>query len=337
MLSRAITLITNKIHELPVLIMMPHSSCNCRCVMCDIWKANNDKRELTVEEIGRHMPAFRKLKVREVVLSGGEALMHRNLWTLCQLLRKAGIKVTLLSTGLLLRNFAREVVENIDEVIVSLDGTREVHDKIRNIPQAFDKLAAGVLTIRSLRPTFRVTGRCVLQRGNYSELEGIVKAARELALDQISFLAADVSTAAFNHTADHETERISEIALTLQEARDFERIVEESLKHLEGDYLSNFIAESPGKMRRIAKYYLAIAGEGEFRAPSCNAPWVSAVLESDGRLMPCFFHEAYGNIFGNDFAELLNSEKAVGFRKSLDVAKNEICKKCVCSLKLPLF
>ncbi|HZY78048.1 MAG TPA: radical SAM protein, partial [Cyclobacteriaceae bacterium] len=106
MLSRALNFITHKIHELPVLVMMPHSSCNCRCVMCDIWKANSEKRELTTEEIERHLAAFRKLKVREVVFSGGEALMHSNLWRLCEKLKELRIKVTLLSTGLLLKKNA---------------------------------------------------------------------------------------------------------------------------------------------------------------------------------------------------------------------------------------
>src|SRR5580658_8413997 len=26
------------IRELPVLVILPHSRCNCRCVMCDIWQ-----------------------------------------------------------------------------------------------------------------------------------------------------------------------------------------------------------------------------------------------------------------------------------------------------------
>lgn len=155
-------------------------------------------------------------------------------------------------------------------------------------------------------------------------------------LDQISFLAADVSTSAFNHIALKENERIHDIALTLQEAKEFRDIIETSFTKLEDEYISNFIAESPDKMRKIAKYYLAMAGEGKFEAPACNAPWVSAVLESDGRLMPCFFHEAYGNIYENDFEGLLNSSKAIEFRKKLNVKNNEICKKCVCSLKLPV-
>src|SRR3954470_8482606 len=90
---RTLTRRTHRIHDLPIVILMPHSRCNCRCVMCDIWKANAEKKELTTEEIERYLPDFERLRVREALLSGGEALMHSNLFTLCQLLRKRKIKV----------------------------------------------------------------------------------------------------------------------------------------------------------------------------------------------------------------------------------------------------
>jgi MoaA/NifB/PqqE/SkfB family radical SAM enzyme len=333
MILRPLNFITHRIHELPILVMMPHSRCNCRCVMCDIWKANNEKKELTREEIERHLPAFEKLKVREVVLSGGEALMHHNLFTLCDLLRSRKIKVTLLSTGLLLRKFVKEIVQGVDEVIVSLDGSRDVHNKIRNIPGAFEKLADGVRAIKELDPEFRITGRCVLQRYNFFDLPNIINSAKEIGLHQISFLPADVSTQAFNHLGSLEA---NNIALTEEEAGKFKIAIDQTIIDFEGLYLSNFIAESPQKMRRMPSYYLALLGKAKFESPQCNAPWVSAVLESDGRLMPCFFHKEYGNVLGNDFESVLNSKGAIKFRKDLNVKTNEVCRKCVCSLKLPM-
>jgi MoaA/NifB/PqqE/SkfB family radical SAM enzyme len=331
MFLRALNFLTDRIYELPILVMMPHSRCNCRCVMCDIWKANNEKKELTIEEIERHLSAFEKLRVREVVLSGGEALMHNNLFALCRLLRKRKIKVTLLSTGLLLRKFAKEVTENIDEVIVSLDGSREVHNKIRNVPEAFEKLEDGVRALRELNPGFRITGRSVLQRYNYFDFLNIITSAKEIGLGQISFLPADVSTTAFNHNG---TVRPGDIALSEDEVKEFKVVIDRSVVEFKDHYNSKFIAESIDKIKRIPQYYLALLNEEPFVSPPCNAPWVSAVLESDGRLMPCFFHHEYGNLHSNDFESVLNSPEAIAFRKNLDVKTNEVCKKCVCSLKL---
>ena len=42
---------------------------------------------------------------------------------------------------------ARPVARFVDDVIVSLDGPPEVHDRIRNVPRAFARLAEGVATL----------------------------------------------------------------------------------------------------------------------------------------------------------------------------------------------
>ena len=137
--------------RLPLIIVYPHSWCNCRCVMCDIWKANQTKRELKWEDLEPHLATLEKLNLQQVVLSGGEALMHPSLFRFCAGLKRFDIKITLLSTGLLLKKHAREVVEHCDEVIVSIDGSPSVHDRIRDVPRAFAKLSEGVAALRAER------------------------------------------------------------------------------------------------------------------------------------------------------------------------------------------
>ena len=66
------------------------------------------------------MDAIERLQVRWVVFTGGEPLMHSNLFALADLLRGRGIRVTILSTGLLFERFAREITEHVDDAIVSL-------------------------------------------------------------------------------------------------------------------------------------------------------------------------------------------------------------------------
>src|SRR5262249_8887674 len=172
------------------------SRCNCRCLMCDIWQANSEKRELTRDDLERQMSSMRNLHVQRVVLSGGEALMHQNLWLLCELLREMGVEITLLSTGLLLKGFAADVVKWCDEVIVSVDGSREVHNAIRRVPRAFERLAEGIAALRALEPGYPVSARCVLQRSNFRDLPKIILAAHEIGLNRISFMAVDVSSTA---------------------------------------------------------------------------------------------------------------------------------------------
>jgi len=77
------TLQTDVISSLPIAILMPHSACNCRCVMCDIWKDNKNLKQLTVLDITGMLGTFKQLGTRVVVMSGGEALLNANFFRFC--------------------------------------------------------------------------------------------------------------------------------------------------------------------------------------------------------------------------------------------------------------
>jgi len=329
---RELTRATHRIHSLPIVTLMPHSRCNCRCVMCDIWKANRAGQELSEADLAAHLDSLRRLHVQWVVLSGGEALMHSNLWALCRLLRELPVKITLLSTGLLLSRHAADVVRHCDEVIVSLDGSPAVHDAIRNVPRAYERLAEGVAALKALDPAFPVRARTVVQRRNYADLPHIIETAHALGVDTISFLAADVSSTAFNRPDGWPEERVSDVALSREEAAHFAALLEETLARFAGDITSGFVVESAEKLRRLPRYFAALHGDGDLPPVRCNAPWVSAVVEADGTVRPCFFHRSLGNIHDAPLADILNGEEAIAFRRELDVAQNPICRRCTCSL-----
>ena len=333
-IRRYVTLKSHRIYSLPILILMPHSRCNCRCVMCDIWKGNHNVKQLEESDISKMLDSFRKLNTKEIVMSGGEALMHPNFFRFCGIIKTRKIKITLLSTGLLLKKYASEILANVDEVIVSLDGSRDIHDKIRNIPNAFEKLKEGVQELKELNPEFRVTARSVIQKENYLDFPNIVDAAKDIGLDQISFLTADVTTDAFNRAELWEEKKVSEIKLSIEEVKKLKEIIESLIISHSVDFERKFIAETPDKIRRFYNYYAAFYGLSDFPKISCNAPWVSTVIEADGTVRPCFFHKKIGNIHENDLMEILNSDESILFRKNLDMNTDSICKKCVCYLKL---
>ena len=335
--KRFCTLKSNNIYSLPIVILMPHSRCNCRCVMCDIWKGNNNVNQLEEKDIAELLDSLRKLKTKVVVMSGGEALMHPNFFRLCKIIKSQKIKITLLSTGLLLKKYASEIINLTDEVIVSLDGSIEVHDKIRDIPNAYDKLKDGVKELKKINRKYRVTARCVIQKENFRDFPNIVDAAKEIGLDQISFLAADVTTDAFNRPDLWDDLKADEVKLSVDELDDFYNVIESLIITHSKEFQTRFIAESPDKIRRFYNYYAAYYNKTKFPEMSCNAPWVSAVIESDGRVRPCFFHESMGNIRENSLLEILNSDKSVSFRKNLNVKTNSVCEKCVCYLNLSPF
>lgn len=321
--------------RLPILILYPHNRCNCRCLMCDIWKERK-VREIGPDEVARWRQEWICLGVKRVVLSGGEALMHSDLWRICALLREAEMGITLLSSGLLLKKEASRIAEYIDDLVVSLDGPPGLHDAIRNIPRAFERLAEGVRAVRAAGPGVSITARCTVQRRNALHLREIVRTAAGAGVDRVSFLAVDVSSGAFNRPDGEGTTPREDLALAPEELPALEAELDAMEVECGDAFASGFIAESPQKVRRrLLGYFAALAGRGAFPRNVCNAPWVSAVVEADGTVRPCFFHAPLGNIReAGSLSAVLSSTEAVAFRRSLDVATNPVCVRCVCSLAL---
>lgn len=329
------TLQTGRISALPIVILMPHSACNCKCVMCDIWKDSKNLRQLTPGDVKKLMMSLQHLETQEVVMSGGEALLNPNFFSLCRILRKEDIKVTLLSTGLLLKKNAGDLIANVSEIIVSLDGDEETHDAIRNISGAFRKLKEGVQFIKSIAPGYRISGRTVIHQLNFRKWLNVIDSAKEIGLNSVSFLPADISSHAFNREQLWDAKRQGEIMLNPDDLPEMKTIIHQIIREHKHDFENRFIAESEEKIMNIYRYYSAFYQLNPFPYKKCNAPWVSAVVEADGSVRPCFFHPAMGNIHKDALCEIVNNPKSLEFRKSLDMGTNNICMKCVCYLNLP--
>jgi MoaA/NifB/PqqE/SkfB family radical SAM enzyme len=335
--KRYTSLKSGVIRSLPVVILMPHSACNCRCVMCDIWKDNKNLKQLQEDDIAALLGSLRSYGTKMVLMSGGEALLHRGFFRLCSMLKKNGQKVSLHSTGLLLEKHAKELVEFVDDIIISLDGEEATHDHIRNIPGAFAKMKEGISALRKLDPHYSISGRSVIHKQNFRTWQGIVDSAKLLGLDSISFLPADVSSHAFNREMAWGPERQHEVMPDREELPDFKMVMEKLISDSSSNFSSRFIAESPEKIRKIYSYYSALHGLNPFPYKKCNAPWVSTVVEADGTVRPCFFHDAIGNIHQDTLDDVLNGNKGIQFRNKLDMETNETCLRCVCYLHLSPF
>jgi len=331
--SEALDLSAHQISAMPVVVISPHNRCNCRCVMCDIWRIR-EPREITPTDLEQQLASFRELGVRWIVFTGGEPQMNGQLSSLARIIRAEGIRVTMLTAGLLLESHAESIAATIDDIIVSLDGPPAVHDHIRRVPHAFERITAGVVALRKVRPDMQVRARCTVQKANRRSLCCTVQSAKEIGLNSISFLAADLTSDAFNRPVGWTPEHQDRVALNAGEVEDLDVELERLIREHSPDLESGFVVESASKLRRIVHHFRAHLGQAQDIAPLCNAPWVSAVIEASGEVRPCFFHPSLGNIHNHTLREIVNDPKALEFRANLDVATNPICRRCVCSLHI---
>ena len=321
--------ISNRTFVLPLVIFYPTSRCNSRCISCDWWKQSG-AGDLSLEEIDGVAASLAGLGTRVVVFSGGEPLLRPEVFDAARRFRARGITLHLLTSGILLERCAERVAEQFARVCISLDAADEpLYERIRGVA-ALGVVERGVRTLRRLAPEIPVTARATIQRANFRELPRLIDHAAALSLDGISFLAADVSsTGAFGRD---QLPQVSALALDRAEIDELEAVVERTIVTHADAFASGFVAERPEKLRRLPQYYRAVVGEAPFPLVACNAPWVSIVIEANGLVRPCFFHDAIGNVRDAPLTDIV-TERLRAFRQTLCVDANATCERCVCSLK----
>lgn len=322
--------LTNQTLALPLLIFYPTARCNSRCISCDWWQSDGHD-DLTFEEIRSLVGQLPALGVRMVVLSGGEPLLRRDVYEIADLFIARNIKLYLLTAGLFLERDAEKITARFDQLTISLDGhTTALYQKIRGV-DALALVERGVKKLNALAPHIPIRARSTLHRHNFRELPHLIDKARAMNLRQISFLSADVTSEAFGRSRGESSTR--GLLLNESEIAEFDDIIQETILSRADAFESHFVAESPDKLRRLPRYYAAQLGVGSFPSVSCNAPWVSAVVEADGSVRPCYFHNPVGNVRDQKLADILKHEMSA-FRSQLNVRENTTCRKCVCTLKV---
>ena len=319
---------TNRTFVLPLLIFYPTGRCNSRCVSCDWWKQTGAD-DLTLEEVAVLADALPALGTRMVLFSGGEPLLRPEVFDAARLFLGRGMTLHLLTSGVLLERFADRVARHFSRVIISLDATSApLYERIRGV-DALATVGRGIARMRRLAPAIPLSGRATLHRANFRELPRLIEHARTLGLDRISFLPADISSLGFGRTMVPGGDAL---ALDAEEIDEFETLVERTITVYASDFASGFVAESPDRLRRLPRYYAALRGAEPFPRVSCNAPWISVVVEANGSVRPCFFHGSIGNLRQAPLATIVGRNLRA-FRESFDVAANPVCVRCVCSLK----
>jgi len=122
--------------------------CNMRCVFCEWWK--NDIPELSTKKALAAIDTVCNLGVPFFDLSGGEPLLRKDLVVLAKRVASHGCLVSMNTNGTLLNeDRVSEIADVFDTVVVSLDGPKEVHDKIRGVSGTYDKAIRAIRLLKA--------------------------------------------------------------------------------------------------------------------------------------------------------------------------------------------
>lgn len=104
------------------------SRCNLRCKYCSYWR--KECKELETKEIFGLVDELKRLNARFITFSGGEPLLRGDLEEIIEFTRSKNIYVVINSNGTLIKEQINKV-QNANEIQLSLDGPKEIHNFIR--------------------------------------------------------------------------------------------------------------------------------------------------------------------------------------------------------------
>ena len=108
-------------------------------------------------------------------------------------IKSRGMRCNIVTNGTYLEKYAEDIVRvGLDEIILSLDGVGEVHDKSRGVDGFYEKLYNGVLAINKLKKEEKksapiINVNCTISEVNYQSLEEVAKVGGELDIATVNF------------------------------------------------------------------------------------------------------------------------------------------------------
>lgn len=168
----------------------PTDRCNLECSMC-FEKSRNPHPEMALESWIRIIEQIKKFYPR-IHLSGGEPFLYPEIRGLLSHIRKCGLFVAITTNGTFLTKYAQEIIDmQINELHVSIDGPKDVHDNIRGVAGTFDQIIEGLMEIKKIEkkgthPIIRINS--MINFSNTDIMKKMIKLASDIDAESIQFL-----------------------------------------------------------------------------------------------------------------------------------------------------
>jgi MoaA/NifB/PqqE/SkfB family radical SAM enzyme len=282
--------------------------------MCNIWQQKGG--ELSLKQIEEMLsdPLFNSVKT--VILTGGEPTLRRDLGEItrllvenCRSLQRVGITTNGLIPKFVVRS-CRSIARTCKDskvafgFAVSLDGLGEIHDKVRGVPNAFEKTIESIEMLKTLQKEimFGLSVHCTVSNANVMGLDDFWKWCNQQDLP-FGFSIAEIRKR------------------NLNENNDFLMALEQIELFI--NFLEVLIKESPSNY-----YYWMLHGmlkHGQKRQLTCPFAVEAVSVDPNGDVYYCTDSESIGNVLKRSISSIYYDEQNLKYRRWIEQNKCPSC------------
>lgn len=285
--------------------------CNERCIHCYIPNKHKDVGfDMPLTLVTKALEEFAEMGGLHVTLSGGEALLHKDIIKILRFCRKKDLQISFLSN---LIRLTEEHVKVLKEVNVSLiqvslySMNPNIHDQITTVKGSFEKTKNAIELLREADIPVQIS--CPIMKANKVGYDKVLEYARSLRIkaqtDYIMMAQSDCDTANLAN-------RIS--------IEDTRQVIEDILNH-DKQYDELMSEVKPIKALPIEEYK---------ELPLCGAGLNELCIASNGNAFPCAGWQAYvvGNLNNQSLECIWKDSPELNFIRKISRKNFPKCMTC---------
>jgi len=264
--------------------------------------------ELTFGQIRKFLNTVDN-KQTSIAFTGGEPFLRKDIMNIIEFVKKRGFSLRLITNATLLNSsIIRKIVElNVDEICISLEGDKNVHDKIRG-KDTFDKVIWSLSELNHYRDKkIKIYLWCTISNYNINNLKETVKIAHKHNVSIIYFQNVFFS-------------KVPKINL---------KVLNKKIKYI----------ESYAEKNRIVAFFYNCDDMKNLLMWYSNRPFIGRCgtirtmrIKPDGEVTHCRFkRRSFGNIKNRSFNDIWFSDEYIKFRKDISNIVSD-CGRC-CNLQ----
>ncbi len=309
--------------------------CNAKCAMCNISGILNDgnmkdipldKIERLLDEVTPYHPS--------IILFGGEPFIRKDIVDIVRAVKKRGLSTGMFTNGLLIDDATIKalVAERLDYIAFSLQGVKEVHDKIIGVPGAYEKMVKSIRSFTAFKPrTTKVVIHATVCEHNAANLNDLAGLGQELGVDLIRFGHPSFysSVEASGCTAQLKKVFRDDLAIKamsyVYDIRGHEELYVKNVKDVKARF-GDKVSFSPELGDEELKSWYS----RDFKSKrNCLFVWRGLFIYPNGDVYPCeSINYKMGNVFEEGFLKVWNGPKYKEFRRVLRKGLLPACARC---------
>ena len=275
--------------------------CNLHCKHCYSNSGAKRENELTTEEIKRLIDELANTGVLNILVTGGEPLLHPDLFDIIKYIRSKPMSCMLFTNGTLLTEKSVNTLKELGvlSVTVSMDGaTPETHDAFRG-GESFEKVVRAIKMLKEVGIPVKIN--VSLHKGILGEITDLLTLFEKWEIKEY-YLGPITYTGRLER---------SDFTITPEEYKKVLKQVKE-------------YEISVGRAKKKLPYFPELI--------TCGIGMGNLTVRSNGSVAPCITFPddiSLGNIREVRIAEIWNNSPVLNKMRRISASENEKCKECI--------